>query len=200
VVQEGVLTDTQRQMFFRQLVDLKNLGEPIPPLMLTKAAPLQGKSELIVELEAYDKAQQQAAAKQQQDTQALLETQSNYNKAKAISEIANAKEHFTRAVANLGLEDERVSSAVEDRAQATLARTKAIKELQGMDDDRILKYWAVIRGMEESNKRKEDEIKQDDVQLASVAETQATPQPDPAASLQSVMGNFNKTEVPNGQI
>jgi hypothetical protein len=197
VVQEGVLTDTQRQMFFRQLVDLKALGEPIPPLMLTKAAPLQGKTELILELEAYDKAQQQAAIKQQQDRQALLETQANYNKAKSISEIANAKEHFTRAVANLGLEDERVSSAVEDRAQATLARARAIKELQQLDDDRLFKYFGIIQAMEASNKRKEDEIKEDDVSLVAVAEE---PIPNQAASLQGVMGNFNQLEVPNGQI
>ncbi|MCH7893399.1 MAG: hypothetical protein IH907_02675, partial [Proteobacteria bacterium] len=31
VVQEGILTDTQRQVFFRQMVDLKQLGEPMPP-------------------------------------------------------------------------------------------------------------------------------------------------------------------------
>lgn len=197
VVQEGILTDTQRQMFFRQLVDLKALGEPIPPLMLTRAAPLQGKTELMVELEAYDKQQQEAAAAQQKDREALLETQANYNNAKSISELANAKEHFTRAVANLGLEDERVSSAVEDRAQATLARAKAIAELEGMEDDRLFKYYGIIRAMEENNKRKEDEIKQDDVQLAAVAEQSI---PNQATSLQGVMGNLNPMEVPNGQI
>jgi len=61
IVQEGVLTDTQRQMFFRQLIDLKQLGEPIPPLMLTKAAPLQGKSELVKEMEIFQKQQAEAA-------------------------------------------------------------------------------------------------------------------------------------------
>src|ERR1051325_9333646 len=198
VVQEGLLTDTQRQMFFRQLVDLKALGEPIPPLLLTKNAPLQGQSILIEELEAFQKQQQQAAVKQEQDLQQLRQSQSDYNKAKSISEIANAKEHFTRAVANLGLEDERVSSAVEDRANATLLRAKAIKELQSLDDDRLFRYLAFIQAMENSSKRKEDEIKQDDVQLADVAEQTSAQQSLPP--LQGVMGNINQMEVPYGQI
>lgn len=198
VVQEGLLTDTQRQMFFRQLVDLKALGEPIPPLLLTKNAPLQGQSILIEELEAFQKQQQQAAVKQEQDLQQLRQSQSDYNKAKSISEIANAKEHFTRAVANLGLEDERVSSAVEDRANATLLRAKAIKELQSLDDDRLFRYLAFIQAMENSSKRKEDEIKQDDVQLADVAEQPSAQQSLPP--LQGVMGNINQMEVPYGQI
>jgi hypothetical protein len=198
VIQEGLLTDTQRQLFFRQLVDLKALGEPIPPMVLTKAAPLQGKSELIAEIEAYQKQQQQAAQKQQQDQQQFLQTQADYNKAKSISELANAKEHFTRSVANLGLEDERVSSAVEDRANATLLRAKAIKELQSLDDDRLLKYLSFIQVMEANSKRKEDEIKEDDVRLADVAEQSSLPQQAPP--LQSAMGNLNQMEAPYGQI
>lgn len=198
VIQEGLLTDTQRQLFFRQLVDLKALGEPIPPMVLTKAAPLQGKSELIAEIEAYQKQQQEAAQKQAQDQEQFLQTQADYNKAKSISELANAKEHFTRSVANLGLEDERASSAVEDRANATLLRAKAIKELQSLDDDRLIKWLSIIQAMEASSKQKEDEIKQDDVALADIAEQSSIPQP--LTPLHSAMGNINQMEALNGQI
>ena len=47
---------------------------------------------------------------------------------------------------------------------------------------------------------KEDEIKQEDVQLASIAEGQQASIPQQAPSLQSVMGNLNQMEVLNGQI
>lgn len=198
VIQEGILTDTQRQMFFRQLMDLKQLGEPIPPLMLTKAAPLQGKTELIKEMEEFQQQQQQAAQEQQKVQEQLLQSQADLSKAKAINDIASAKERFTRAVANMGLEDSRASSAVEDRAQATLARARAIKELEEMDDNRVLRYFAIIQAMEQTNKRNENEIKEDDVQLAAVAEqTSSVPQTPP---LQDVMGILNQLEVPNGQI
>lgn len=198
VIQEGILTDTQRQMFFRQLIDLKQLGEPIPPLMLTKAAPLQGKTELIKEMEIFQKQQQEAAQEQQKTQEQLLQSQSDLAKSQSINNIASAKERFTRAVANMGLEDERASSAVEDRAQASLARAKAVRELQEMDDDRIFRYLAIVQAMEESSKRKEDEIKEDDVRLSAVAE-QASPVPQ-APPLQDVMGNLNPLEVPNGKI
>lgn len=198
VVQEGLLTDTQRQLFFRQLVDLKNLGEPIPPMVLTKAAPLQGKSELIAEIEAYQKQQQQAAQKQEQEQEQFKQSQADYNKAKSISELATAKERFTRSVANLGLEDERASSAVEDRANATLLRTKAMKEIQSMDDDRLFRYLGFIQAMEANSKQKEDQIKQDDVQLADIAEQSSMPEQ--VTPLQSAMGNINPMEVLNGQI
>lgn len=198
IVQEGVLTDTQRQMFFRQLVDLKNLGEPIPPLLLAKAAPLQGKSEYIEEMEKFQASQAENAKAQSAIQQQLLQSQSDLSKARAINDIASAKERFTRSVANLGLEDERVSSAVEDRAQAALARAKAVKELQEMDDNKILRYLAIVSAMEEQSKRKEEEIKKDDVQLSAVAES-ASPLPN-SLPLQNVMGDVNPMEVPNGQI
>jgi len=199
VVQEGILTDTQRQMFFRQLVDLKQLGEPIPPMMLIKAAPLQGKNELILEIEAYQEQQQQAAQGQAEERQALLQSQAEYNTSKSISAIASAKENYTRAIANMGLEDSRASSAVEDRANASLTRIKAIKELQSLDDDRLIKYLSVIRIMENNFKEQEKAIKSDNISIVDrmteeIPESQALPLQNNADV------NINQMEVLNGQI
>jgi hypothetical protein len=133
-VQEGVLTNTQRYMFFRQVMELKELGEPIPPGELTKLAPLQGKAEFLRDIEQYAQQQQQmqSAAAQQQMQQQQAVGQSL--QAKAVSDIALAKEREARAISNLGLEDERVSKSVRDREEAALNHIKAIKEIELADE------------------------------------------------------------------
>ena len=168
-VQEGILTDTQRQMYFRQLVDLRQLGAPVSGEMLAKAAPIQGKSEYIEQLSELEQQQAQQAQQQQQIQAQVLDSQRQMSQAKAISDIALSKERFTRAVANMGLEDERASAAVENRADFALKRAKAMKELQSLDDDRLLKYLTIIRMMEETSRVKEEQVKADDVQISARA-------------------------------
>lgn len=170
-VTEGMLTDTQRQMYFRQLVDLKQLGAPVTGEMLAKAAPIQGKTEYIKELAENEKAQAQQAQQQAQLQQQFLDSQRQMTQAKAISDIALSKERFTRAVANNSLSDERAAKAVDDRASAALDRVKAISELQKIDDDRLFRYLGIIKMMESDSKQEEEEIKESDVAIAAEGES-----------------------------
>jgi hypothetical protein len=174
-VTEGMLTDTQKQMYFRQLVDLRQLGAPVSGEMLAKAAPIQGKSEYIEELANAEKAQAEQAKQAEQVQQSILQSQLEFNKSSSIEKLAGAKERFTRAVANMGLEDERASSAIEDRASAALSRAKAMRELQEMDDNRLVKYLGIIRMMEKINQREEEEVKADDVTVSARGEEIALP-------------------------
>jgi hypothetical protein len=169
-VQEGVLTDTQRQLYFKQLVDLKQLGVPVSGKMLADAAPLQGKSEFNNQLAQEEQQQAQAAQKQEEVQQQLLQTQSHSAQAKAISDIALSKERFTRAVANMGLQEERNSEAIQNRAQAALDRAKAMKELESMDDERLIKFMQIVQMMEAMNKREEIRNKAEDVMVTEQSE------------------------------
>jgi len=193
-VQEGILTDTQRQMNFRQMVDIYQLtggpqGSPITPQMLYEAAPLQGKSEINEKIQANQEQAQKQAQQQAQVQEQLLKTQSESMQAKAISDVALSKERFTRSVANMGLEDERASKAIQDRSDAALQRVKAMKELQSMDDERLLKYMNIVRMMEEGNRVKEEQIKEDDVNISMRAnEAQQNQAPDMNALQQQMQG------------
>lgn len=171
-VQEGTLTDTQQQTFFRQLIALKELGEPIPPGLLAKAAPLQGKTEYMQAMEEWNKQQQQAQQQAQQLQNQALTTQMQLAQSQAVNNIASAKERFTRAVANMGLEDERASASVENRADAVLKRAQAAKQLESMDDDRLIKLLDVFTQLEELNRMKEESIKADDVIISAEAANQ----------------------------
>jgi len=199
-VQEGVLTDTQRQMYFRQLVDLRQLGAPVSGEMLAKAAPIQGKSEYIEELSQMEQQQAQAQQQQQQMQEQVLDSQRQMSQAKAISDIALSKERFTRAVANMGLEDERASAAIENRSDSALKRAKAMKELDSMSDDRLLKYLSIVRQMEEVARIKEEQVKEDDVKLSAQANEPEQNVPEVGGLLQELPVNQQPVEVPNGQV
>jgi hypothetical protein len=171
-IQEGMMTDTQRQMHFRQMVDMYQMtggpqGSPITPTMLIKAAPIQGASTLFAEIDQNQKQQAQAAQVQSQVQSQLVEGQMQYQKAAALEKVAGAKERFTRAFADVGLSDERAARAVDDRASAALSRIKGIKELFTMDDERLFKYINIINMLEEMSTKKEEEIKQGDLAVAS---------------------------------
>lgn len=195
-IQEGILTDTQKQMYFRQLVDLKQLGAPVTGEMLAQAAPIQGKSEYIEQLAELEKQQGQQAQQQQQIQEQLLDSQRQMAQAKAISDIALSKERFTRAVANMGLEDERASAAVENRADAALSRTKAMKELESMSDDRLVKYLGIIRSMEEMNRQSEEQVKEDDVNISARVNEPQQNIPEVGGLLQE-LPQQQQVEVPN---
>ncbi len=168
-VQEGVLTDTQQQMFFRQLITLKELGEPVPPGLMARAAPLQGKTEYLQAMEQFNKQQQQAQQEAAKIEQEKLRTQSELFQSQSIANVASAKERFTRAVANMGLEDERASKSVENRADAVLRRAQAAKQLESMDDDKILKLLEVFSTLEDISLAREQKLKAEDVAVTAVA-------------------------------
>lgn len=169
VVQEGLLTDTQRQVFFRQMLDLKQLGEPMPPGFLARIAPIQGKSEYMEEMERYEQQQQQIMAEQQQKEQMLMQAQMELAQSQSLQQVAGAKERFTRAVANMGLEDERASEAIQNRTQAVLDHVRAIKELDEMDVRTAKEELLLAAMLREKNKAEEEQIKQDDVSLSAQA-------------------------------
>lgn len=169
-VQEGLLTDTQRQMYFRQLLDLKQVGAPVTGEMLAQAAPIQGKTTYIKQISEMEQQQAQQAQQQQQLQEQLLKSQSDLAQAKAISDIALSKERFTRAVANMGLQEERNSEAIQNRAQASLDRARTMKELESMDADKLAKFLEIARLMDEMNKREEEKHKIEDIAVTEQSE------------------------------
>lgn len=200
-IQEGILTDTQKQMYFRQLVDLKQLGAPVTGEMLAEAAPIQGKTTYIKQIAQMEQQQAQSAQEQQKIQAQVLDSNRQMAQAKAISDIALSKERFTRAVANMGLQEERNSEAIQNRALAALDRTRAMKELEQMDDDRLMKYMQIVRMMEEMNRAQEQQNKSEDLGVVEASEklNAAYPQPVGMPNVPVEMSAENQLmEVGNG--
>lgn len=168
-ITEGPLTDSQKQMYFRQLVDLKQLGVPVTAEMLAKAAPIQGKGEFIQDLQQAEQQQAQQAQQAQQIQMQLLQSQAQAQAARAQSDIALSKERFTRAVANMGLEDERISRSVENSTDAMFKRMQIVKELEGMDLGYLEKVFQISRIVEGIQRPREAQVKAEDVGISSLA-------------------------------
>lgn len=126
---EGVLTDTQRQMYFTQLTGWKEAGAPIPWSELVEYAPMEKKDSLKKALMAAEQGQQkqaQADLQLQQLTAALLNAQKFQMIAKGQQQLAQIPG---------------------EKAQANLDQAKALKEIQGIDIENFAQTLRLLQAM-----------------------------------------------------
>jgi hypothetical protein len=133
VVEEGLLTDTQRHSQYMQLMALKQLGLNIPESLIIKNSNLHNKQELNEILDAQAKQSQEMASKQEQLQMQQMQVMTDGIEAKAQSDIALAQER----ISTIGLKNaenvDRIQIAEQDRTAAELNFVKALKELDEMD-------------------------------------------------------------------
>ena len=128
---EGVLTDSQRQMYYTQLAGWKKAGAPIPWSEIIEYAPLEKKDSL-------KKAMQQQEQSQQQQAQQDMMTQ------KITNDLLNAQKFQSIASGQ-----QKLSQAVEDRSGARLDNARAVKELQGIDINNFMQTLELLKSMAE---------------------------------------------------
>ena len=163
-VEEGILTDTQRQNQFIQLMGLKQIGVAVPDSLIIKNSNLHGKEELTSILEQQ---QQQAQQQAQQAAELQMQNQETVTRsldAKAESDQALAAERLNKVRLDAALSAERISRAEEDRTAGVLNLIKAIKELEGMDVQNLLTKVQILKEIE--GKQVEDEKKNTSSQVA----------------------------------
>lgn len=148
-IQEGILTGTQKQMYFRQLLDLQQAGAPVTGTMLAEAAPIQGKTEYLEQIKQMEQQQAQEQQRQQAIQDQLLESQMEQAKANAISSLSAASERRARSHSNLALSAERVSESEQNRSQAALDRAKTLTEIQSLETDQLIKILQVSRMLQQ---------------------------------------------------
>lgn len=121
-VEESMLTSTQRNSFYSELLSLKRMGAemqdpaPIGWDLILKNAPIQMRGELMEDILK----KQQQAAKQQQESQAL---------AKQL-QMLNIEDQKSKIIENQTQAIERRTASEENRANAALDRAKTVNEIQ----------------------------------------------------------------------
>ena len=147
VVEEGLLTPTQRYQEYQQWLELnQQLGGIIPPQELAKRAPIQGRDELMQILEQQSQQQQMVQQHQMDMAQAVEQAKLQELYSKAMSNIATARERHGRAEADIGLFEERLSEITQNRAMATKAKMEALEKMM----DVIAKYGEVETALKQS--------------------------------------------------
>lgn len=131
VVQEGLLTATQKNLQAQQMLEInERFGrEVIPPSMIIKDMNIQGKAEILEFL----KGQEAQAAEMQQETQnvqhAFEHAKLQDLMSKAALNIASARERHGRSESNLGLYEERLSMIERNRAMSLKEKQAALTSL-----------------------------------------------------------------------
>jgi len=147
VVADGLNTDTQKQMYFAQLLQLREAGVPIPDETIIEAATIQDKKKLISMMQQTKQQaeQQQQAASQMQ----MAEAQSRIDlaKARAIADEGLGQERYSRIEENKALAEERRAAAVKDEEVGLLNLVRAMKEIEGIDIGQIEKLVTLAQLM-----------------------------------------------------
>jgi len=148
VVEEGLNTSTQKQMQFAQLIQLRQMGLPIPSDQLIEASTLQNKDKLIKTLAMQEQLQQQQAQQQVQLQSQMVQSQIQDASARAMANQGLGMERMSRMEENRALAVERLAEAQKDRDMAIYERIKAAKELTSLDLAQLEKALDLIRALQ----------------------------------------------------
>lgn len=141
LVEEGILTPTQKNMQARQLLEINQIfgREVFPPSMIIKDMNLSGKAEAMQFLQQQE--EQQSAIQQEatnlQHTFEAAKLKEMY--ARTAAQIATAKERYGRFESNIGLLEERMAEVSKNRALSSKAKMEALEKLV----DVIAKYGEI---------------------------------------------------------
>lgn len=167
VVEEGLLTATQKNMQAQQMLDINAAfaREVLPPSMIIKDMNIQGKAEIMEFL----KKQEEQASHQQQDMEmvqhALEDAKLKELYSKAVSNLSTARERNGRAESNIGLYEERMSEIMRNHALATKDKMAALAQLvetiQKFGETEVFIKENQLKNMEEEQFQGEDREKND---------------------------------------
>lgn len=156
-VEEGLNTTTQKQMQFAQLLQLRELGVPIPDEILIESATIQNKKELIDALKGQAEARSQAAMQQSQLQNELLGAEVKMANARAEADRGLGLERLSKINDNQQLAEERKAAAVKDKEIGLLNLVKALKEIESVDLqqlEKIMTLSALVKREEEQQESK----------------------------------------------
>jgi len=134
-LQEGLLTESQRQMAYAELTNMRERGMAIPDWLILEYAPIQLKHKIKQALAQGEKMQQMAAKIDQMEKQLTQQAKR------------------AKIAADLGRAEERKSQVLENRANAQLSRVKTAKEIEGMNYERLEKMLDKLIKWEAAGKK-----------------------------------------------
>jgi hypothetical protein len=144
VVEEGLNTATQKQMQFRQLLDLKQLGVPVPSKTLLESSTLQNKDKLIEDIQAEEQQQAQMAQKQAEYEQRVQMATIKSLESKSMADQGLGLERVARIEENRALAEERMAEANNQRSMSVYHEIKAMKEIESIDVVQLHKLAQIV--------------------------------------------------------
>lgn len=157
MVEMGFNTESQKQMQFAQLMQLKEMGVPIPDDALLDAATIQDKDKIMQQMQQVQQQQQQIQQMQLQSQMEEAQARTELTRARAVADEGLGVERYSRVEENKALAIERKAEAVKDDQQALLNFARAMKELETIDIDHLTKIISLQKMLQEQKATKEIE-------------------------------------------
>ena len=126
-------------MQFAQLLQLRETGVPIPDSVLLEASTMQNKKDLVEAVEKEKQAAQQAQEMQMKVAMEEQKARTDLAHARAIADRGLGMERVSRIQENEALAVERRAEAVKDRYAGVLNLVRALKEIEGIEIDQVVK-------------------------------------------------------------
>lgn len=158
MVELGFNTESQKQMQFAQLMQLKELGVPIPDASLIEAATIQDKDKII---QLMQQQQEQAQQMQMQQAQSALQesaARTQLAQARSMADQGLGAERFSRIDENRALGVERRAKAVADDNMALLNFVKALKEIENIDINHLQQIISIQQMIKQQEAIKEESM------------------------------------------
>lgn len=182
-VEEGELTSTQRQLQFMQGLQMEQMFPgTIPKSYFVEKSTLQGKKEILEYIEQEQQKQQQMQQAQMQLDMQQQQILTRSLEAKSQADFAAAGERKATAVQKIALAKQEASQAVHQRASAALENAKALKEIDELDENRLMKLADFILSVQERQKalaggEEGDSEEQAEKEAAQVNQSEAQTKP-----------------------
>jgi Ni,Fe-hydrogenase maturation factor len=169
-VEEGILTTTQKQMELAQLLQLREMGIPIPDSSIIESLTVQDKPKLLQAMEQEKQQQMQMQQAQQQMAEQEAQSRIQLAQARAQADQGLGAERYSRIEENQALAEERRAEAIKDHELGLLNLVKAMKELDGMDINHLAQLVTVAKTLKDASAVQEVEQRQ--VQKPAVQQVQ----------------------------
>lgn len=158
MVELGFNTESQKQMQFAQLMQLKEMGVPVPDSSLIDAATIQNKDKIIEQIQQQQQQAQQIQMAQVQSTIQEQQARTQLAHARTMADQGLGAERFSRIEENRALAEERRSAAVKDDMLALLNFAKANKEIENIDIAQLEKIVSLQKQLKDYEATKQERV------------------------------------------
>ncbi len=193
LIKSAVKTQTQREAYYYQLLQMRSLGISIPDEELIDAAPLQGKTKLREAVAKLAEQRQQVAMQEVEDRRIknqVLMSQSDQN-------VALAQERRARVLSDIGLARERISEGEQNYAKALLDNAKTVSEMKKSRDDSVMDAVRLAMEMSQmANQRANETLSQDSQVMEALGDQSKV---DVSAIQGQPAGQSGEQEINRGQ-
>ena len=170
VIKSAVKTQTQREAYYYQLLQLRALGIYVSDEQLIEAAPLQGKTKLVEEAQKNSEMKRKVQELEIEDRK----IKNMQLMSLADQNVALAQERRARVLSDIGLARERISEGEQNYAKALLDNAKTVSEMKANHNNSVMDAVRLAMEMSQLSKERANETLEQDSEVMEALKTESS--------------------------